>query len=88
MATTEEVLENRGGDYGDYEYMSRVAQNLKNVMNTGTSSLNFAQQESVDMICTKLSRIACGNPNKSDTWQDIAGYATLIVNILEKEKYQ
>jgi hypothetical protein len=30
----------------------------------------------------KMSRILCGNPNEPDHWRDIAGYATLIENIL------
>jgi len=80
------VLDDRGRDYGDFTHMSRVAQGLKNVMNSGTSPLDFAKQEAVDMICTKMARLACGDPNKIDTWVDIAGYAKLIADLLKKEK--
>jgi len=41
--------------------------------------------ESLDLICTKLSRIVTGDCNHQDHWLDIAGYATLISDRL-KEK--
>jgi len=42
-------------------------------------------QEALDVICGKIARIIAGDPYHSDHWRDIAGYATLIQNILEKE---
>jgi hypothetical protein len=30
------------------------------------------------MICHKISRIANGDPNYADSWDDIAGYAKLV----------
>jgi hypothetical protein len=42
-------------------------------------------QESLDMICNKMSRIVNGNPYYDDSWVDIAGYATLVVKQLEKK---
>lgn len=88
METLNKILEDRGSDYGDFEAMAHTAQEMKELMKLGRAELSNAQQEAIDMICTKMSRLAWGNPNKLDTWQDIAGYATLIVNILEKEKFQ
>jgi len=37
------------------------------------------------IILNKLARIL-GDPNNIDSWQDIAGYATLVVDSLEKKK--
>jgi len=36
-----------------------------------------AQGEAIHMICVKLARIVCGDPNHADHWDDIAGYARL-----------
>ena len=42
-------------------------------------------REGVKMIVHKLARIANGDPFYDDSWKDIAGYATLVVEILNKE---
>lgn len=36
------------------------------------------------MILHKVSRIINGDPSYADSWRDIAGYAQLIVNELDK----
>jgi hypothetical protein len=41
------------------------------------------QVHALDMICVKLARIASGDPNHIDHWQDIAGYASLVVEHLK-----
>jgi len=78
------ILEDRGDDYGDATDQFQIAQLLKSVMATGSchETMPPLQQEAIDMICTKLSRIAQGNPRKKDTWMDIAGYATLVAERL------
>lgn len=86
MSELDEVLRERGNDYGDFECMARVSQELKKTMASGETPFVPAQQEAIDMICHKLSRLACGNANKKDTWLDIAGYATLISNTLEMKR--
>lgn len=74
-----EILEERGKTHGDYRVHAEVAQTLKEVFfrTRGREKLNAAQAEAVDMILHKLGRIAAGNPNHQDHWNDIAGYATL-----------
>ncbi len=42
-------------------------------------------QESIKLIMHKLARIANGDPHYDDSWRDIAGYATLVVDILNKK---
>jgi hypothetical protein len=41
------------------------------------------QLQALDMIATKISRIVNGNPNHTDSWTDIAGYATLVADRLQ-----
>lgn len=42
--------------------------------------LNDSQKETIYMVCHKMARILTGDPNHIDSWQDISGYAMLIVN--------
>jgi hypothetical protein len=46
------------------------------------------QREALEMIAHKIARILNGDPNYSDNWIDVAGYATLVANRLEKEDNQ
>jgi hypothetical protein len=46
-------------------------------------NLNYDQREALDMICSKMARIMNGDPNYVDSWEDIAGYATLVANRLK-----
>jgi hypothetical protein len=92
MATeidVKEILKQRGDRYGSYTRVSSVAQYLKNVCresdNWTNHKFSLVQQESLDMICNKLSRILNGDPKYRDSWADIAGYAQLVVNDLDEE---
>jgi hypothetical protein len=43
------------------------------------------QKEAIEMICHKLGRILCGNPDTPDHWLDIAGYATLAHDLISPQ---
>jgi hypothetical protein len=47
--------------------------------------MKSSQKESLEMIMHKVARILNGDPNYSDSWHDIAGYAKLIDDVLIKE---
>ena len=51
----------------------------------GWNNLTSSQKEALDMIQHKIGRILNGDPTYDDSWKDIAGYATLIVNELNGE---
>ena len=55
---------------------------------SGKTRFDFApdQLEAVNMIVNKLARIYNGDPNYSDSWRDIAGYATLVADRLDNDK--
>lgn len=84
----QQIIESRESSHGDYRKQAAMAQALKCIVNDPAvrenSELSDAQRESLDMICVKISRILNGNPNEPDHWRDIAGYATLISNLLTK----
>lgn len=64
------------------ETPTSVSQHSTEYSNLGTALLSFEQCEALDMIQHKIGRILSGNPNEPDHWHDIAGYATLVENIL------
>lgn len=82
------TLSTRGNSHGDFIQNGRVMQSLKDLIRTGPSyqQLTPYQREAVDMICHKLGRIVCGDPNFIDHWHDICGYSQLVENILTTGK--
>ena len=81
-ATVEGTLTQRGDRYGPFVGHAQVTQSLKDVIYAGLAArekkLAPDQLEALDMICHKIGRIVNGDPNYSDSWHDIAGYATLV----------
>jgi hypothetical protein len=84
MSSVDKILAERETTYGDYGMQSRISQDFKRVVRMHDGRLTHFQRESLDMICNKMGRILNGNPNFIDSWDDIAGYATLVVNQLRK----
>ncbi len=83
MTNLNETLDERGEQYGDFKQMALLATLLKNVLRR--DDMNAVQREATDLICTKLARIAVGNPHNRDSWHDIAGYASLVVAQMDRE---
>ena len=73
------------GKYGDFLDKAQFAQDIKELYRARASwkDMDADQQEALDMIAHKIARLVCGNPFHLDSWQDIAGYATLVVNRLK-----
>ena len=84
------ILEQRGSRYGDFNDHAKLAQNLKNQLaKVGfytNPKFKSIHREAVDMILHKLARIVNGDPDYDDSWVDISGYATLVVDHIKKEK--
>jgi len=82
------VLADRGSRYGTFESNARVAQNLKEVMRSGSSwgRLTLAQKEGLDMIQHKVARMVNGDPTYLDNIVDILGYGTLIRSSMESSR--
>jgi hypothetical protein len=86
--TTEDVLHVRGKTHGDYKEQGAFADKLKKVLEGGRNwdALDGAQRDALSMVMVKVSRILHGNPNERDHWRDIAGYSTLIAQMVETQK--
>jgi hypothetical protein len=61
----------------DFAETAAVAQTIKAVMRDRAASLPLVQQEALDQIAVKLTRIVCGDASHADHRRDIAGYARL-----------
>ena len=87
-----QVLEERGERYGVFMGQAQIAQSLHLVLDqgmqlTGKTKFSFApdQLEAINMIVNKIARIYNGDPHYSDSWRDIAGYATLVADRLDND---
>ena len=86
-----ETLDSRERDYGSFFNNASLAQSLKFCLHqdqygrTDDPSCSV-QNEALDMICSKMARIKF-NPNHKDSWVDIAGYAQLVVDHIEKDEH-
>ncbi len=85
IASTEDLLRERGKTHGSFEDNAYVAQGMKNIIrnSAGFAKLNDVQVEALDFICSKIGRIMSGQPGFQDHWDDIAGYAKLVSRSVE-----
>jgi len=83
-----DMLTGREKRYGSFTNHASISQALKAVMleRSGWDVLATDQKEALEMIQHKVARILNGDPTYADNWIDIAGYATLVANRLEKEE--
>lgn len=83
----DETLDARGKRYGRFLDQAHIAQGFKGVMWAAIESrgslLAPDQTEALEMILHKIARIINGDPNYTDSWHDIAGYAKLIEDRLK-----
>lgn len=82
--SVEKTLKERGERYGEFKYHAEISQDLKKAMymSGGWAKLSKPQQEALEMIQHKIARILNGDPDYSDNWHDIAGYAKLAEDLL------
>jgi len=89
--STAATLIQRGKRYGDFKGNATLSCQLRDlIMNhrrqLGKTDMPFIQREAINMICAKLARIANGDPAYDDNFRDIAGFAQLVVDELNKDK--
>jgi hypothetical protein len=86
-ADVDETLDNRAQDYGKFKDGATLMQGIKRLLadHAAKHDKTFAddQWEALEMIVHKMARIVNGNPDKVDSWVDIAGYATLVADRLQ-----
>ena len=80
------TLAERAERYGDFRDHSLCSQDLQIAMRShkNWNVLKSYHKESLMMIQHKVARILNGDPDYDDNWHDIAGYATLVENIINE----
>lgn len=80
------LLTERERTHGTFEWNAFVAQRIKSVFRNcpGYHEFSDGHKEALDMIALKLARLL-QNPNYEDHWLDIAGYASLGLELVEKK---
>lgn len=79
-----DLLNEREQTHGRFEEVAYTARTIRLAMTR--DGLSAVQEEALNMIASKLARIACGNPDEPDHWRDIAGYADLVVRNLRRHE--
>lgn len=85
----DQVLDERGENYGSYNTHSIVAEGM---MTTLAIASNYQElprhlEHTFRLIIDKMTRAANGNWRHRDNLVDIIGYATLSLNELDRETY-
>jgi len=88
MSDIRSILEERGKRYGSFESHADIAQDLKAVMRRYVewNEMHTCHCEALEMMAHKIARILNGDPYYIDSWADIAGYAQLVVDSLERKQ--
>jgi hypothetical protein len=78
--STEALLEERRATHGEYRDHTRCTQAILLMLQRERNweKLDDIMKESLHMFAHKMARIATGNPDTKDHWDDIAGYAVLV----------
>lgn len=77
--SVEQTLQERGSRYGDFSDHAKIAQDLQEAMRApiGWQKLDDVKRQALTVIADKIARILNGDPNYTDNWHDIQGYAKL-----------
>lgn len=88
MSEIDDTVTQRGERYGLFADGAVIMQDLKAVMRAthGWERLTPSQREALEMIQHKIGRVLNGDPTYDDSWRDISGYSTLILNELNGVK--
>ena len=82
----DQILRERGSQYGTFGEVALVAQNIKAAMRHSPNwqRLPADMREALEMIAAKSARILCGDFQHLDSWRDIEGYVKLVADRLER----
>jgi hypothetical protein len=80
MSALVTTLAERGTRYGVFADHAAIAQDLQDAMRkpAGWAKLAADQKQALTVIADKIARMLNGDPDYSDNWHDIMGYASLV----------
>lgn len=81
----QEILAEREKTHGAYGVFCGVCQDLKTVMKLSPNwnGFNAVQKETMEMVAHKLSRALCGDPLYRDHYDDVIGYVTKLLQVMD-----
>lgn len=85
--TLDQLIADRARLHGDFTNTSTCDQRLKDDFRAWVpnwQSMQPYQRTALDMIAQKIARILTGDPNETDHWKDIEGYARMVRMRLEQ----
>lgn len=82
------LIEERAVSRGSFLDVASAAQVYKSFLHsTRLATIKSYEAEALDNIFTKIARLTNRKSKHDiDSWQDIAGYATLVVNLIKEEE--
>jgi len=90
MDNFNKILEERRNRYGDFETLSDISQNIKELwyisQNSDFKEPTKAMNEAMEMVIHKLARCFNGDRYYEDNIVDAINYLRLYLNEIEKEK--
>lgn len=88
MNDVSSTLAERGARYGAFKDHAAIAQGLQEVLweTPGWYALEADVRQMLVVITDKMARILNGDPNYTDNYHDIQGYAKLVEDRLLKEQ--
>lgn len=86
MSDIRKTLDERGKRYGAFKNHARISQQLQQILQAYPkwNQMEHHHREALSMICHKIGRIMNGDENYDDNYRDIAGYAQLVVDIINE----
>lgn len=93
MKDLEEILKERGKEYGSFDGHASITQSIERILlnsvdgrlhSLGNPVVADTVREGMHMIAHKLARLVNGNPLNIDSWRDIAGYASVTADMIER----
>ena len=79
MADIDDTIAEREKRYGDFSDSAALSEDMieRMMREPGWKRLSADKKKSLRTIADKMSRILSGDPEYTDNWHDIAGYAKL-----------
>jgi hypothetical protein len=84
----DDILKERQKSYGRIEDNFELLRQFKIVVSDARPDLEFIYEEFLNMIFLKISRLLTGDYKHKDSWDDIAGYAKLASEYIDKGETQ
>lgn len=87
MTDVTKTLEQRGEEYGEAWLVAGTIMTHLQTVRLIEGILSTPYAHNWVLILSKLIR-ACRSPNNPDHWRDIAGYATLVLERIQRKEQQ